>query len=135
MILIFGGAYQGKLEYALEKINASKDDVLDLKTETAEGSEMPDSDKVAFDRPVIYGFERYLLLLVREEKNPVETVRSRLPELRDKVVIADDVSQGLVPMDPEERAYREACGRVLVLLAQEASTVIRVFCGIADVIK
>ena len=51
------------------------------------------------------------------------------------VVIATEVGGGVVPMDPAERAAREAAGRLNCLLAQRAETVVRVFCGIPTVLK
>ena len=57
-------------------------------------------------------------------------------ELSQKqVVIATEVGGGIVPATAEERAAREAAGRLACLLAKEADTVIRVFCGIPTVIK
>jgi adenosyl cobinamide kinase/adenosyl cobinamide phosphate guanylyltransferase len=50
-------------------------------------------------------------------------------------VIATEVGSGVVPVDKEERAAREAAGRLTCLLAQRADTVVRVFCGIPMVIK
>ena len=50
-------------------------------------------------------------------------------EWADKVLIICDVSQGVVPIDPQIRAFREANGR-LALSGREGKRVIRVFCGI-----
>ena len=36
---------------------------------------------------------------------------------------------------PEERAAREAAGRLSCLLAERAETVVRVFCGLPAVLK
>ena len=52
-----------------------------------------------------------------------------------KVVIATEVGGGVVPVDPKERANREAAGRLSCLLAERADTVIRVFCGLPRVLK
>ena len=52
-----------------------------------------------------------------------------------QVVIASEIGGGVVPVDPEQRAGREAAGRLGCLLAARADTVIRVFCGIPTVIK
>ena len=53
-------------------------------------------------------------------------------ELAQKpVVIVTEVGGGVVPADPDERAAREAAGR----LAERAETVIRVFCGIPTILK
>ena len=57
-------------------------------------------------------------------------------ELAQKpVVIVTEVGGGVVPADPDERAAREAAGRLSCLLAKRAETVIRVFCGIPTILK
>ena len=63
-----------------------------------------------------------------------------LPSLAEElarydVVIATEVGSGVVPVDPDQRAAREAAGRLNCLLAQRAETVARVFCGIPMVMK
>ena len=57
-------------------------------------------------------------------------------ELSQKqVVMATEVGGGIVPATAQERAAREAAGRLSCLLAKKSDTVIRVFCGIPTVIK
>ena len=51
------------------------------------------------------------------------------------VVIATEVGGGVVPVDKNERAAREAAGRLGCLLAQRADAVVRVFCGIPVYLK
>lgn len=51
------------------------------------------------------------------------------------VVIATEVGGGVVPVDADERAAREAAGRLACLLAARADTVVRVFCGIPAILK
>ncbi len=51
------------------------------------------------------------------------------------VVICDEVGNGLVPVEQEERTYRDMVGQVLILLAKEAKGVTRVICGIGQKIK
>ena len=46
-----------------------------------------------------------------------------------------DVSQGIVPMEPELRAFREMNGRLMLQLAAEADEVHRVFCGMGKRVK
>ncbi len=64
-----------------------------------------------------------------------------LPALADrlaaqyKVVISTEVGSGVVPADADERAAREAAGRLACLLAERADTVIRVFCGLPMALK
>lgn len=52
-----------------------------------------------------------------------------------QVVIATELGAGVVPVDPEERAKREAAGRLACLLAERAHRVIRVCCGLPQVLK
>lgn len=54
---------------------------------------------------------------------------------RHEVVIATEVGGGVVPIDREERAAREAAGRLSCLLAQRAQRVVRVFCGLPMELK
>ena len=54
---------------------------------------------------------------------------------RYEVVIATEVGGGVVPVDPAQRAAREAAGRLSCLLAQRAQRVVRVLCGLPLVLK
>ena len=51
------------------------------------------------------------------------------------VVIATEIGGGIVPIDPAERAAREAAGRLACLLAARASGVVEMFCGLPTVLK
>ena len=51
------------------------------------------------------------------------------------VVLLREVGCGIVPIDDNERAWRERAGRLGCLLAAQAEIVVRVTCGIGRVIK
>ena len=51
------------------------------------------------------------------------------------VVIATEIGGGIVPIDPAERAAREAAGRLACLLAAQASCVVEMFCGLPTILK
>lgn len=51
------------------------------------------------------------------------------------ILVCDEVGCGVVPLDKEERAWRERVGRVTTALAQRADVVMRMVCGIPTVIK
>jgi len=53
----------------------------------------------------------------------------------EAVIVADEIGCGVVPIDRNERAWREAAGRALCVLAQKAESVTRVICGIGVRIK
>ena len=51
------------------------------------------------------------------------------------MVIATEIGGGIVPIDPAERAAREAAGRLACLLAARARCVVEMFCGLPTVLK
>ena len=51
------------------------------------------------------------------------------------ILIATEVGGGVVPMEPEQRAAREAAGRLACLLAARADCVVQMFCGIPTILK
>lgn len=51
------------------------------------------------------------------------------------VVICDEVGSGVIPVERSVRLGREAVGRLCVLLAKDADTVVRMVCGIPQTIK
>ena len=125
MILIFGGAYQGKLDYALETFDIAPDDVFRCSRDGA----------LSLEKTVICGLEDFVYSCTVNGKEARDVLASMEPQLRDKILIADDISQGLVPMDAVDRAYREMMGRTLIWLAREADSVYRVFCGLGQQLK
>lgn len=52
-----------------------------------------------------------------------------------QIVIATEIGGGLVPVLAEDRVWREAAGRLACLLAERAETVIRVCCGLPQLLK
>ncbi|MEE0514386.1 MAG: bifunctional adenosylcobinamide kinase/adenosylcobinamide-phosphate guanylyltransferase [Emergencia sp.] len=126
MVLIFGGAYQGKQDYALETYGLSAKDVYQCDLE---------SMVINFDKKVIANLERFILACIKEEVSAKECLEDNIEKLRDKIIICDDISQGVVPVDKTERAWREMTGRTMTYLGQEADEVIRVFCGIGTRVK
>ena len=51
------------------------------------------------------------------------------------VIIADEIGNGVVPMDANERSWRDIAGQILIELAKEATEVHRVVLGIGQRIK
>lgn len=54
---------------------------------------------------------------------------------KNEIVIATETGCGVVPLDRGERARREAAGQLSQLLAARAHVVVRVVCGIGQVLK
>ncbi len=113
MILIFGGAYQGKREFAAKNFP---------------------------DIPIYHeALEEFVWDCCQEDPDArteaADLMRQSKAEWQDRILIIRDVSQGIVPMDARTRAFREMNGRLMLYLASEADEVWRVFCGIGQRIK
>ena len=125
MVLIFGGAYQGKLDFAMKKFNIKDTDIF-----TCTEDSFPDFSKKIIDRA-----EHFFLKCVKDGIEPRDILCENINMLQDKIVIARDISQGIVPIDSVQRAWREASGRAMMYLAGEAEEVYRVFCGLSEKLK
>lgn len=73
--------------------------------------------------------------LVRPEMTEEDVVFLAEELTKKRMVLFTETGGGVVPMDPTERRCRELAGRLGCLLAQEAETVVRVYCGIPLVLK
>jgi len=132
MILIIGGAYQGKLSYALKRFNLTESDVYFC---SDGNTAMPPAKSDKSDKKIICGLDRWILALVREGMDAREWTERFMESCENAVVICDDISCGVVPVDAQLRQWREAAGRSLGVLAQNADEVVRLFCGIPTRIK
>ena len=126
MILIFGGAYQGKCAYALERFHLAESDVY---TCNDNDSAMPGGKKI------IYEIDKWILSLVKADVNIEDSVREFIDGNRDAIIICNDISCGVVPLDPVLRKWRETAGRSLAMLSQASDEVVRLFCTIPGRIK
>ena len=112
MILIIGGAGQGKLDYVPRKTGYAPEQV----ARTPEEAER---------LPIFDGVERWPGL-------DEERLLSANPQI---ILICGEVGCGVVPMDPAQRAWREAVGRLCCRLAAKAERVERIFCGLPMTLK
>ena len=124
MIFIIGGSYQGKTEFAKQKFNLTDADIF-----------VCSDTHVNLNAKCIAHIERFALSCIQNGHEPKAFWEEHLPELQDKIPIADDISCGVVPIDATLRAWREACGRANNYLAGESQKVFRVFCGLGQALK
>ena len=148
MILIIGGFAQGKLHY-VEQNYAHREDgqevpVLDgtlqviPETVQATDPEVPKtSEKLQTVRQqvVVNHLHRYIREQLRQGAEPETAIEDFLKKHPDCILICDEIGNGIVPMESEERTYRERTGRILERLAAQADEVVRVVCGIGQKIK
>ncbi|WP_394522418.1 bifunctional adenosylcobinamide kinase/adenosylcobinamide-phosphate guanylyltransferase [Lacrimispora sp. JR3] len=129
MILIIGGAWQGKLAFAKEL--AEKAGI--QTAQVAQGR--TDRFDAALKRPIIHDFHEYIRRILKEGKSVEEFIASIEKENKDAIIISNELGCGIVPMEPKDREWREVSGRSAVLLAKKAEEVYRLVCGIASRIK
>ena len=84
---------------------------------------------------ILADFHETVRAAVGRGEDPREYARRVCREQPDAVVVANEVGSGVVPVDAAERAFREAVGRALCVIAQNAASVTRAVCGIGVRIK
>lgn len=72
---------------------------------------------------------------IRSGKDAVEFLEQHKEEWKDSVFICEDMFCGVVPLGADMRAWREMTGRTCSYLSSEAVKVIRIFCGLEQVLK
>ena len=122
MDLIIGGAYQGKRDFAIQKLGIPEAEIF-----TCADSQI-DFSKACIDR-----LEEFTLACVREGKDPLEILKAQ--DLSGKTIICMDVFCGVVPIDTELRQWRHTTGLVSQYLAKNADRVYRIFCGLEQRLK
>ena len=112
MILIIGGYAAGKRSYVRESLGYTDAQM---------------ADGVLNDLPVVFNAQDLAMT------HPTETL---LPALLQKdVVIVNEMGAGVIPMEKSQRMAREAGGRLAILLAQQAERVVRIVCGLPQILK
>ena len=129
MKLIIGGYAQGKLNYAVTKYSVSEDHIFDSTIPTNE-----EAEKLT-GTIIVSSLHKWIRKRIKEGGRPEEEISSFVKKNPDCIIICDEIGNGIVPMDPFERVYRERTGRIQVKLAADAEEVERVVCGIAQKIK
>ncbi len=154
MILIIGGFAQGKLHYVEQNYVHCEDGdemlVLDgmLKpvsdtpiAQAAVGGvqTMPEKQQTGQQTSGLHVIVNHLHHYIREQlwkgTDPEKAIADFLDEHPDCILICDEIGNGIVPMEAEERNYRERTGRILEQLAAQADEVVRVICGIGQKLK
>ena len=118
MVLIIGGAYQGKLDFAKDTFG-----ITDVYTCT--GAE------IDFSKSCICKIEEFTAC----HSDPVAYFESHREEWKYSVLIMQDIFCGVVPMGAENRAWHQRTGRLAQYLSREADRVSRVFCGLEQRLK
>ena len=154
MEVYFGGAFQGKLEYVLEKKGC-------LKVADGAGCSLKDIKEAQ----VLNHLHLYIKRLIHKEgaaynttvddtitadttaddtitadttaktMSAAEIINDIYEANPDIILICDEVGGGIVPLKKEDRIYWEAVGRALCCAVKKSDRVERVMCGIGQCLK
>ncbi len=126
MIIVTGGAYQGKL--AVAKSLCKKENPVIAEGKEASLEELEQADIIA----QLHLYIRRLLEKGIEPEKQVEELCRKNPQV---ILEITQLGCGVVPMDAFDRNYREQVGRISCKIAESAEAVYMVNCGIAKRLK
>lgn len=126
MHIVLGGAHNGKR--ALVRDYLARNGL----TSTWLSDSIENWDQKT-DVLVINSIPQALFPLTREER--IKWLDHYI--LKDTMVIwiIEDVSRGIVPMEKNQRVYRDECGRITQLLVERAMSVTQVWYGLVETRK
>ncbi len=106
MILIIGGRAEDKIKFCRQRFKAKNEEILESLYDFIKA----EYEKLSEDEILsyIFGF---------------------------KIIAADEIGCGIVPMDKKERIFRDFYGSICCKAAKRADTVIRLICGLEQVLK
>ena len=130
MILIIGGSFQGKEEFAKKLIGQQKGGEENWEQLVCRGDE---PWQKALEKPCLVNFHGFICQL--KETEEAEKFLCQVLKSEPLLITMDEVGCGIVPLKKEERDYREAVGRAGQKLAAAAREVWIVQCGIPVRIK
>ena len=122
MIMITGGAFQGKTAYAKERFGLSDGNIIDCGSCAI--AEIQNAVCVTH-------YELAVKRLLESGADPLVFTEG----LNCDILIMNEIGCGIIPLDESERKWREMTGRAGCIAADRAEEVVRVCCGIAEVIK
>ncbi len=126
MTIIFGGAYQGKLDFALTLLKAENPVICKCTNKHTH---------INYEADIIYALHMFLLGKIERREDIGAWLHANMSALKGKIIICDDIFCGVVPMDKTMREWREDTGNVLRTLCKNADSVYRVFSGLETKLK
>ena len=130
MKIVTGGRYSGKRSYVINILGIPEERVLDMK-----GKDIRKPSDIPEDTLALYHAEAFIRNCVAAGTDPYEIIKAFADTHADCVVVCDETGSGVIPLSPDEEAYREAVGRTMCRLTEEAGGLVRLTCGIPEELK
>ncbi|MDO4632332.1 MAG: bifunctional adenosylcobinamide kinase/adenosylcobinamide-phosphate guanylyltransferase [Eubacteriales bacterium] len=126
MEFVIGGACQGKQEFACRKYKLKAEEIIDGSAANREQ---------LLNCRAVRDFHLYIKAALKRGEDADTLCENLLAENPDVIIISNEIGYGIVPMDPEDRFWREKTGRVSCRIAAASRNVYRVCMGIGTAIK
>ena len=134
MELYIGGFAQGKLEYVLKNRQERKKTAETVIDCAQPGYREKIKEAQSCD-VIINHLHLWVKDLLAEGKQAGQEILAYAQAKPDAVFICDEIGNGIVPLEKEDRIWREETGRLLVSLASKAERVERILCGLGQRLK
>ncbi|MDO4301174.1 MAG: bifunctional adenosylcobinamide kinase/adenosylcobinamide-phosphate guanylyltransferase [Clostridia bacterium] len=109
MILVIGGAYQGKYNFVKKELQTADDRIYN-------------------------DFHIHIKYCIEQNHN-VDSLINSIFSSNIEVIISDEIGCGIIPGERINRDWREETGRALCKIAERCTQVWRIHCGIGIKIK
>lgn len=126
MILITGGAYQGKTQYAVDNFGLMQDDI-------ADGNICTESE--ILNAKCVSDYHIFIKRML-EKNTDVISFTNQLCEInKNLIVIMNEIGCGIIPIEKEDRIWRETAGKCGCIIAQNSKQAVRIINSIPMIIK
>ena len=126
MVMVTGGAFQGKRECLKQLYRLSEKDIIS-------GADCDIED--VFTAAAVADYHELVRRLIADNIDVSEFTGRLCRENPGAAVIINEIGCGIIPIEKSERIYREEVGRAGCIIAAHSETVFRVFCGVLQKIK
>ena len=126
MVMVTGGAFQGKRRCLKELYKFSENAIIS-------GADCRTDD--VFSAAAVTDYHELVKRLIAENIDVSEFTERFCRENTNAAVTINEIGCGIIPLEKSERLYREEVGRAGCIIAAHSETVIRVFCGVPQLIK
>lgn len=126
MVLIVGGAYQGKKKFACEQLEIKEQELVD-------GRDCPYGSLMTARG--MHHLQDYVKRMLLDQQDATQNILAEVEDNTEVILLCNELGCGLVPIDAFDRTYRESVGRLQCELAKRSKEVYRVTCGIGARMK
>lgn len=132
MIFVYGGKYNGKLDYIKKVYNISDSEIYDFEDYIYNA----DIEDIFKNYKCLYNIQ-YIIKNMIKDNIDIKMLYDIVSKYQsnDNIVVSDDISCGIVPIDKIDRIYREEVSKFNTFVATLSKEVYRIFVGIATKIK